>query len=688
MSNKKKRKCMKNKSNNKETTGLKQTEISKNIDEKEKKNEIVKTEETEETQENEGYQLMDFKINEKEYHYKIPPPFFITNEGKIYYEDSDKVIRLSHLLVVPLNIIQNVDTDEEKIEIALRKDGKWKTGIFYKQQVYSNIMELANFGVPVNTNNSKMFIRYFADLEAENDENIPKIKSVSKLGWRDKYFVPFSKNCPFVIDMDYRLSKWIKAYTEKGTLREWREEINPYRQNNLFRFILASSFASVLLKPLGHRIFMVFNWGNSRAGKSAALYAALSVWGNPYDLVTTFNTTAVGIERLAGYYNDVPLGLDEKQVNKSQTELEKLVYMLSSGISKIRGNKTGGVQQINTWNTIILATGEETISNNNTTTGVQTRCLEIEGSPFDYDEKSASNIYEIVSNYYGTAGRKFIEAVTEKYSKDDYYILRRELKEIQEKLEKATNNDIRSYLTAVSLVVLADMIVEEDVMGQRADETSIKMGIEILNNLESQRDIDIVDKCYEYIKSWILSNHKSFDKYKEYFAFEDPKLETEEDVVEKTSTSKSFGIYQNNVYYVHRAILEDKLKASGYSYNKIVREFAKRGYITPKTDEQGNILENTIQKKFRGKNARMFAFPMQPVEKELEEDEKRERMEEFLSRVSTGMSVEKRAEMYGEIDRQLKEAEEESKKSTNNSRELTEEEKIANKMIEDFKKSN
>lgn len=71
-------------------------------------------------------------------------------------------------------------------------------------------------------------------------------------------------------------------------------------------------------------------------------------------------------------------GLDEKQVNKSQTELEKLVYMLSSGISKIRGNKSGGVQQMNTWRTIILATGEETISTNNTTTGVQTRCLEIE----------------------------------------------------------------------------------------------------------------------------------------------------------------------------------------------------------------------------------------------------------------------------------------------------------------------
>ena len=375
-------------------------------------------------------------------------------------------------------------------------------------------------------------------------------------------------------------------------------------------------------------------------------------------------------------------GLDEKQVNKSQTEIEKLVYMLSSGISKIRGNKIGGVQQMNTWRTIILATGEETISTNNTTTGVQTRCLEIEGSPFDYDEKSASNIYEIVSNCYGTAGKKFIEAVIDKYSKNDYYILRRELKEIQEKLEKATKNDIRSYLMAVSLVVLADMIVEEDVMGQRANESSIEMGIEILNNLENQKDIDIIDKCYEYIKSWILSNHKAFDKYKEYFSFEDPRLETEEDLVEKSSNSKSFGIYENNVYYVHRAILEDKLKSSGYSYNKTVREFAKRGYITPKTDEQGNILENTIQKKFRGKNARMFAFPMEPVGEELKEDEKKERLEEFLSMAFTGRSVKERDKMYDDLDKYLNEEVEKKEEET---KELTEEEKEIEKLIEDLK---
>ena len=71
--------------------------------------------------------------------------------------------------------------------------------------------------------------------------------------------------------------------------------------------------------------------------------------------------------------------------------------MLSSGVSKIRGNKVGGVQPVNTWKTVVLATGEETISNINTTTGIQTRCLEIEGSPFDYEEKAASKMYDLIT---------------------------------------------------------------------------------------------------------------------------------------------------------------------------------------------------------------------------------------------------------------------------------------------------
>lgn len=581
----------------------------------------------------EEQQIVNVKIEGKEYEYKIPKLYFVTEDKMIFYETirngKNVVVRLSHLLVLPTAIIQNIDSGEEKIEIAVCKNNEWKKGIFPKQQVYSSIVELSNFGIPVNSGNSKAFIKYLAELEADNQETIPVIKAVTKLGWReDNQFVPFSNECRYKIDVDYKLEKWIKAYSEKGTLEEWRENIAQYRKNNLFRFILASSFSAPLLEILGQRIFVVFNWGNSRAGKTAALKAALSVWGNPEELTCTFNTTAVGIERLAGFYNDLPLGLDEKQVNKSQSDLEKIIFMLSSGISKIRGNKIGGVQPINTWKTVVLATGEETISNLNTTTGIQTRCLEIEGSPFDYDEKVASKMYDIITQNYGTAGKEYINLIINKYSNNEYKALKEKWKYIKGKLDETSANDIYSYLSAVSTVVLADLIISEEIFGEENEEDSLKMGREILNNLAKSRDIDIVEKSYEYIESWLLGHHKFFDQYKELSEFENPRLNPEEDLVDNMSNRKSFGIYQNNTYYVHRFILQDKLEKKGFSYLKTVREFAKRGYIIPTTDKTGNILESTVQKKFRGKNVRMFAFPIKQIEQPLNEEERKKLEEE------------------------------------------------------------
>ena len=64
---------------------------------------------------------------------------------------------------------------------------------------------------------------------------------------------------------------------------------------------------------------------------------------------------------------------------------------------------------MNTWNTIVIATGEEPISDENSRTGISTRCIEIEGSPYNRDEKKASEMYKIVKQYFGTAGPKFIE---------------------------------------------------------------------------------------------------------------------------------------------------------------------------------------------------------------------------------------------------------------------------------------
>lgn len=230
------------------------------------------------------------------------------------------------------SICKNIETDEEKFELLYYqpRTKQWQTMMVDKTMLYQrrNIVSLSNNGIPITSLNADIWIKYFFKLEEMNYETIPIIKTTDKLGWCNNCscFVPYTKEV--LLDTDERLSKWTNAYVSKGTLEEWIAEIKDYRKNTLFRFILSCAFCGPLLKLLNQRIFIVFNYGSSRAGKSAGMFSAISVWGNPEELRTSFNGTSVGMERIAQFQNDLVLWLDEKQANRSQSNIEQLVYIL------------------------------------------------------------------------------------------------------------------------------------------------------------------------------------------------------------------------------------------------------------------------------------------------------------------------------------------------------------------------
>ena len=185
--------------------------------------------------------------------------------------------------------------------------------------------------------------------------------------------------------------------------------MQPHRERNKFRFILSAAFAPVLLKLLNQRIFFIYNWGGSEGGKTAALHAALSVWGDPDNLKVSFNATRVGLEYTAAFYKDLPLGLNERQLaGDKQDSVEQTVYMLSEGASKVRGTKGGGLQKIKQWRTIVIATGEVELAGSSSQTGVSTRVLEIYGGPFD-NKIEASNMYPFTAQCHGHAGPVFVQ---------------------------------------------------------------------------------------------------------------------------------------------------------------------------------------------------------------------------------------------------------------------------------------
>lgn len=388
------------------------------------------------------------------------PEGFIYSEGGIRKidEKTQLPVRVCRTPIILTQRLKSMETGEEKMEVAFKRDNAWHTAIYPRSTIFTarGITALADLGCTVTSENAKQVVQFLEALEAENIDVIARVDSTSTLGWQTRgRFLP-GHGDDIVLDIEPSLRGWAAAYHRAGTFEEWLRIMEPHRQRDKFRFILAAAFTAPLLKLLKQRIFFVYNWGGSKGGKTAALKAALSAWGDPERLMVNFNATQVALERMAGFYNDLPMGIDERQLaGNKQEALERIVYMIASGTGRARGSKTGGLQQLNTWRTVALATGEEPLSTETTQTGVSTRVLEIYGGPFD-DEKSASMMHQQAPEHCGWAGPEFIERIlaTDEESIRELYA------GIQEDVYAIANGTSGSHIAGISAVALADAMVE------------------------------------------------------------------------------------------------------------------------------------------------------------------------------------------------------------------------------------
>ena len=505
----------------------------------------------------------------------------------------DKTGLYSNICKTPILLsrrMKSLETGEEKAEISFLRDAKWHKAIVQRSTIFQSrtIPQLSDIGITVTSENAKLLVKYLGALEAENIDVLKVSECVSQLGWYGKRFLP-GLGGDLVIDIDRASQKWLNAYSQEGTFDEWVEKMKPFRSNYIFRFILASAFAAPLLKLLNHRIFLVHNWGDSRSGKTAALKAALSVWGDPEELMANFNATKVGLERLAGFFNDLPLGIDEKQVAGTRQDfIESIVYMLSIGTTKVRGAKTGGLQAAKSWRCIVLTTGEEPLTSSASQTGVYTRTLEVYGSPFE-NENQAKNMHDIADSVYGHAGSKFIEKLI-KALEDNPNMLKDMHNDIQKKLSNAYPNKMGSHTSSVAVVAVADKFVSDWIF--QDEDKSMDMAMQILDNLEDEQEADSTDRAYEFIREWVISNSLGFtDKAKERFGFYDE---------------------DEKAYYIFPYILEKILKENNFSYRKTIKTLGDRGQI--EASYEGDKKRYSIKKRFNGLSGRFIKIKFEDLE--------------------------------------------------------------------------
>lgn len=205
-----------------------------------------------------------------------------------------------------------------------------------------------------------LFIQQMGELATQ------KAVSVNCIGWHHHAYVhprltfypsEHSNNPRMVLQTMHP----IEGFIQQGSSDSWRQHVGRYCLDNPLLIVgVCAALAAPLLHLCGVDGFGLHLDGASSTGKTAALYPALSVWGEPNQLRHSWRATANGLEGTALAHNDALLALDEMG-EVDPKEAGDVAYMLANGQGKTRAGKYGEMRLPARWRLVFLSTGEVTL---------------------------------------------------------------------------------------------------------------------------------------------------------------------------------------------------------------------------------------------------------------------------------------------------------------------------------------
>jgi uncharacterized protein (DUF927 family) len=265
-------------------------------------------------------------------------------------------------------------------------------------------------------------------------QNCPVITLASRPGWLgDAFALPNGIISPgdgdngsnVTLDMggrDHLLNR-------NGTLEAWKELAALAAPNTRATFALCCAFAPPMLRHLKMKGGAFHFFGNSSRGKTTLLRLAGSVWGGGGEegFVRNWNNTSNGAEGMIADHNDLLLPLDELTVAAPELA-SQLIYMLANGQGKGRARKDGSAAERNSWNALVLSSGEKTAAQQITqgrhksqmTGGLAVRMVDvpIEHAPGETIEDTCGlgssrawveRVRCLTDDHYGLAGPAFVQ---------------------------------------------------------------------------------------------------------------------------------------------------------------------------------------------------------------------------------------------------------------------------------------
>ena len=484
---------------------------------------------------------------------------WIANDDGVYKTNAYGVNQFAcpHPIFI-LTRYSNVDTDVESVQLVYGRAGRtYKTKIVPRSDLASanKIVKLAEYGVGVTSENAKALVQFLSDFESINYDKIVEKKSCDHMGWVGRGYKEFA---PYISDLEFEgqdtFRQLFNSVKSVGSYDKWLETIKNYRKNGsiVVRMVMAASFASVLLKPLGALPFFVHLWGDTETGKSVALLAAVSIWAEPVigKYAYTFNSTDVGNELYAACLNSLPLCMDELQILNKRSDFDDIIYRLCEGTGRLRGKKDGGIQNIKTWRNCIITTGERPITSMSSGGGAVNRVIEIEcnGGKFF---KNPREFCRTIQSSYGHAGKVFVENLTENLAEA------RELHEKYIKLLEDNTDATDKQIASAAALLTADELSERWIFND-----GIRIGIDdIKPYLQTKDMLNVNRRAYDYLREEVISNYNNF----------------------KNNDNECWGIAKEGYIYILRNKFNAILQSGNFNPQSTLSWMARNGKLA-KTD--------------------------------------------------------------------------------------------------------
>lgn len=504
---------------------------------------------------------------------------WIAIETGIYAQNMGTVEQIAcYHPILPIERLKNLETGEEQIKLAFKRNGRWEEIIVPKVMITSasKIVALSGRGVAVTSENAKLLVRYLSDVENRNTGQIAVQYSSSKLGWIKKEFLPYDTEITF--DGDSRFRQLFESIGEHGNADKWYEHVKMLRQSGRMgiRLMLAASFASVLIHKIGALPFFVDLWGETEGGKTVTLMLAASVWANPAEsaYIGDFKTTDVALEAKANMLNHLPMILDDtsKKNRRIEENFEGVVYDLCSGKGKTRSNRDIGINTENHWNNCILTNGERPLTSYVNQGGAINRILEIECGEKVYADPQQT--VDTLKQNYGFAGKDFVEVI--KAMGTDA------IREIQKDFQQQLFDDEKMQKQSISLsIILTADKIATDALFKDGQYISIDEAKKVLID---RNELSDNERCYRYILDKVAMNNTRFDA---------------------DTACEKWGTIEHGYVFFYNQAFDELCKSGGFSKRSFLSWGVKKKVV--ETDSKGNP---TKQKKIDGKNNRCVCMKL------------------------------------------------------------------------------